>query len=225
MSDDFMCQASDGNSGEDGIAPEGALQSGPGKMEDDPRYWQLFRLNAALGHLTIIEHDDADLGTCILDAMTAIEDAKQHLPGRAPNEKITAMMADYQAVRSVQQARGQIEEQAASPRGDEVDAGNESASLTHIPSGAYWACESGGRPERRTPVTNEEWAREIMNSLPAGALRRYAELGEGDELYAAISFALSQAYEEGKRDERKRASWAATIKNDIKVGGYGTSSI
>lgn len=74
-----------------------------------------------------------------------------------------------------------------------------------------WACEPGGRPERRTPMTNEEWARAIVYSVfDVRGKPQHIGLDGGiclDYLISAsqkaISEALAAAFEDGKIAERE----------------------
>lgn len=83
-----------------------------------------------------------------------------------------------------------------------------------------WRCSPGERPERRTPMTREEWAEDIA----IGISKDVAELPDRsspdnwpdamlvthDELRMicsrAISSALEAAYQEGLKDENERCA-------------------
>jgi hypothetical protein len=76
-------------------------------------------------------------------------------------------------------------------RSDTATAEQREAGLTQKipnPPESRWVTPPGGYPERRTPMTNEEWAREIVER----------SMNQPVELVTAISSALSTAYEEGQ---------------------------
>ncbi len=179
----MMCQADDGNLGEDGVAPEGALQSGDGgeAMERGEAYWTYdseagawyfgLKSKAAPPYLTQ-RHFDAIVDLDAEGRLAGIELLQPLLPSRG----------------------------MWSPRSPDEEA---------VPADTVSAASSEGS---LTPQNHEAKAREIAFDIMSLGWRDGSKPGEiifydeqfEPELFSAISSALSTAFEEGKRVERER---------------------
>jgi hypothetical protein len=167
-----MCQADSSVKGDPVSEPSVPLQA---ENCAEAVKQALFHINIALFHITLIEHDDADLGTWLLGAITALNHAKDHLfhPPRPMVGILTPEQFEQAMTYDGPEYLGQIEEPQ---RGDTVTAEQREAGLTQ-------------------KICHEIIGRRLEQGCTM--ISKDAEF----EIEAAISSALSTSYEEGRRDE------------------------